>query len=70
MGKTEKNGKENHATKLTKIPKTKKRKYEMNETYNAPSFGYGHSVIRASDKMKSLLEIYTAKVNRDLIGTL
>ena len=38
--------------------------------YNATSFGYGHSVIRASDKMKSLLEIYTANVNRDLIGTL
>ena len=68
MGKKEKNGKK--ITKLTKIPKTKKRKYEMNETYNAPSFGYGHSVIRASDKMKSLLEIYTANVNRDLIGTL
>ena len=40
----------------------------MNETYNAPSFGYGHSVIRASDKMKSLLEIYTANVNRGLQG--
>ena len=34
--------------------------------YHATSFGYGHSVIRASDKMKSLLEIYTANVNRDL----
>ena len=25
--------KENHATKVTKIPKTKRRKYGMNETY-------------------------------------
>ena len=35
MGKMEKNGthcKENHATKVTKLPKTKRRKYEMNET--------------------------------------
>ena len=32
MGKTEKNWKENHATKVTKIPKTKRRKYGMNET--------------------------------------
>ena len=28
-----KNRKENHATKVTKIPKTKRRKYGMNETY-------------------------------------
>ena len=34
--------------------------------YNATSFGYDHSVTRASDKMKSLLEIYTANVNRNL----
>ena len=33
--KTEKNRKENHETKVTKIPKTKRRKYGMNETYNA-----------------------------------
>ena len=32
MGKTEKNRKENHATKVTRISKTKRRKYEMNET--------------------------------------
>ena len=32
MGKTEKNRKENHATKVTKIPKTKIQKYGMNET--------------------------------------
>ena len=34
MGKTEKKtgGKENHATKVTKIPKTKRRKYGMNKT--------------------------------------
>ena len=32
IGKTEKNLKENHATKVTKIPKTKTRKYGMNET--------------------------------------
>ena len=32
MGKTEKKWKENHATKVTKIPKTKGRKYGMNET--------------------------------------
>ena len=30
MGKTEK-GKENHQTQMTKIPKTKRRKYGMNE---------------------------------------
>ena len=33
MGKTEKNRKENHSTKVTKIPKTKRRKYGMNETF-------------------------------------
>ena len=32
MGKTEKNWKENHTTKVPKIPKTKRQKYEMNET--------------------------------------
>ena len=32
MGKTEKKWKENHATKGTKIPKTKRQKYVMNET--------------------------------------
>ena len=32
MGKTEKSRKENHATKVTKIPKTKRQKYGMNET--------------------------------------
>ena len=32
IGKTEKNWKENHATKVNKIPKTKRRKYGMNET--------------------------------------
>ena len=32
MGKTEKKWNENHATKVTKIPKTKRRKYGMNET--------------------------------------
>ena len=30
MGKTEKNRKENHATEVTKVPKTKRRKYGMN----------------------------------------
>ena len=33
MGKTEKNRKENHATKVTKIPKTKRQKYGINETF-------------------------------------
>ena len=32
MGKTEKTQKENHAIKVTKIPKTKRQKYRMNET--------------------------------------
>ena len=32
MGKTEKRRKENDATKVTKIPKTKRQKYGMNET--------------------------------------
>ena len=32
MGKTEKNWIENNATKLTKIPKTKRQTYGMNET--------------------------------------
>ena len=35
MAKTEKNRKENHATKVTKIPKTKRQKYGMNKTYGA-----------------------------------
>ena len=30
MGETEKKRKENHATKVTKIPKTKRQKYGMN----------------------------------------
>ena len=33
MGKTEKKWKENHTTKVTKIAKTKRRKYGMNETF-------------------------------------
>ena len=32
MDKAEKNRKENHTTKVTKIPKTKRQKYGMNET--------------------------------------
>ena len=32
-GQDGKNREENHATKVTKIPKTKRRKYGMNETY-------------------------------------
>ena len=32
MGKTEKSRKENHSTKVTKIPNMKRRKYGMNET--------------------------------------
>ena len=32
MGKVEKNWNENHATKVPKIPKTKRRKYGMKET--------------------------------------
>ena len=32
MGETEKKMKENQATNVTKIPKTKRRKYELNET--------------------------------------
>ena len=32
MGKMEKNRKENPATKVTKIPRTKRRKYGMNKT--------------------------------------
>ena len=33
MGKMEKHWNENHTTKVTKIPKTKSRKYGMNETF-------------------------------------
>ena len=32
MGQMEKTRKENHATKLTKIPNTKRQKYGMNKT--------------------------------------
>ena len=32
-GQDEKKRKENHATKVTKIPKTKRQKYVMNQTY-------------------------------------
>ena len=32
MGKIDRNWKENRATKVTKIPKTKRRKYGMNKT--------------------------------------
>ena len=38
MGKTEKNPKENHATEVTKIPKTKRRKYGMKETIEFGKF--------------------------------
>ena len=34
MGKTEKNWKENHAAKVTKIPKTNRRKYGMKQNTN------------------------------------
>ena len=34
-GQEGKNRKENHATKVTKIPKTKRQKYGMNETLNS-----------------------------------
>ena len=44
MRKTEKIQKENHATKVTKIPKTKRQKYGMNET-----------IIRISQPLKRLL---------------
>ena len=33
MGKTKKKQKENHTTKVTKIPKTKRQKYGMIKTY-------------------------------------
>ena len=33
MGKTEKKREENHATNVTKIPKTKRWKYGMNKTH-------------------------------------
>jgi len=35
MGKMEKNRKENNATKVNKIPKNKRQKYGMNETFDA-----------------------------------
>ena len=38
MGKTEKEWEENHETKVTKIPKTKRRKYWMNKTKDKDSF--------------------------------
>ena len=34
MGKAEKNWKEKHAAKVTKIPKTKRRKYGMKQNTN------------------------------------
>ena len=37
-GQDEKNRKENHGTKVTKIPKTKRRKYRMNKTFNINGF--------------------------------
>ena len=43
MGKTEKNQNENHATKVTKIPKTKRQKYGMNETILSMQF-FSHSL--------------------------
>ena len=38
MGTTEKTRKENHATKVTKIPKTKRQKYGMNKTIRVLSY--------------------------------
>ena len=35
MGKTEKNRKESHATKATKIPKPRRQKYGMNKTLDS-----------------------------------
>ena len=37
MGKTEKKRKENHATKVTKIPRTKRGKHGMNKTSIKPN---------------------------------
>ena len=38
MGKKEKNGKKNHATNVTKILKTKRRKYRINKTFSCPLY--------------------------------
>ena len=53
MGKTEKKWKENHATKVTKIPKTKRRKYGMNETIVSPISNY-QSLISSDTKTPAL----------------
>ena len=39
-GQDGKNRKENHATKVTKIPITKRRKYGMNETFVSRTSGF------------------------------
>ena len=49
----EKNRKENHATKVTKIPKTKRRKYGMNETIVSPISNY-QSLISSDTKTPAL----------------
>jgi hypothetical protein len=38
MGKTEKNQKENHVTKVTKMPEDKSQKYGMNKTLGMSEF--------------------------------
>ena len=66
MGKTEKKWKENHATKVTKIPKTKRQKYGMKETYISntvfsistsllPNFHTTFFIFVSSDERKELI---------------
>ena len=54
MSKTEKNWKENHATKVIEIPKTKRRKYRMNKTlidHKALSKILGLQIARLNSKI-------------------
>jgi len=60
QGKMEKKRKENHVTKVTKIPKTKIRKYGMNKKQNKIK---NQSCISTEKSIKSLKKTKTAKAN-------
>ena len=52
MDKTQKNWKENYATNVTKIPKTKRRKYRMNKTFILIFYGFQKEMMTQKIKEK------------------
>ena len=60
MGKTEKNRIENHATEVTKIPKTKRQKYGLNETLMYPTLILHNRIHATMDNKDGILSPVTS----------